>query len=72
MWKKNNYILDKMSKTKDVTLWTETCECVFKRRTIPGSHMLDLVKSVTAPHKIADELRPGRWNEFLEAFTDLN
>ena len=66
------YILDKMSKTKDITSWTESGEFVFKGRTIPGSHMLDLVKSITAPHKIADERRPGGWHEFLEAFANLN
>jgi hypothetical protein len=66
------YILDKMSKTKDVTSWTESGEFVFKGRTIPGSHMLDLVKSVTAPQKIVDERRPGGWREFLEAFASLN
>lgn len=66
------YILDKMSKTKDIASWTESGEFVFKGRTIPGSHMLDLVKSVMAPQKILDERRPTGWNEFLEAFASLN
>lgn len=66
------YILDKMSKTKDITSWSESGEFVFKGRTIPGSHMLDLVKSITAPQKIPDERRPGGWHEFLDAFASLN
>lgn len=65
------YILDKMSKTRDVTSWVDSGEFVFKGRTIPGSHMFDLVKGVTAPQKISDERRPLGWNEFLEAFAIL-
>ncbi len=30
--------------------------------------MLDLVKSITAPHTIRDEYRPHGWSEFLDAF----
>lgn len=66
------YILDKMSKSKDVASWTDSGEFVFKGRTIPDSHMLDLVKSVMAPQKILDERRPAGWSEFLEAFAALN
>lgn len=66
------YILDKMSKSKDHASWSESGEFMFKGKTIPGSHMLDLVKSITAPQKIADDRRPIGWYEFLEAFADLN
>ncbi len=41
---------------------------MFKDRVISGSHVLDLVKGITAPHTIRDEYRPRGWNEFLEAF----
>ncbi len=34
--------------------------------------MLDLVKSITAPHTVCDEYRPRGWSEFLDAFTVLN
>ncbi len=44
----------------------------FKGRVINGSHMLDLVKSITAPHTIRDEYRPRGWSEFLDAFAVLN
>lgn len=66
------YILDKMSKTKNIASWTDSGEFVFKGRTIEGSHILDLVKSITAPQKIVDERRPTGWHEFLEAFATLN
>ncbi len=45
---------------------------VFKGRVIVESNMLDLVKSITAPHTIRDEYRPHGWNEFLDAFALLN
>ncbi|KAL1280073.1 hypothetical protein QQF64_014673, partial [Cirrhinus molitorella] len=70
--KNARYILDKMSKTKNIASWTESGEFVFKGTTIHGSHMLDLVKSIMAPHKILDERRPAGWKEFLEAFASLN
>ena len=61
-----------MSKMKDVTSWSETGEFVFKGRFIPGSHMMDFIKSVTTPQKIVDERRPTGWAEFLQAFATLN
>ncbi len=45
---------------------------MFKGHVIAGSHMLDLVKSITAPHTIRDEYRPHGWSEFLDAFAVLN
>ncbi len=45
---------------------------MFKGHVINGSHVLDLVKSVTAPHTIRDEYRPRGWSEFLDAFAVLN
>lgn len=66
------YILDKMSKAKDVSSWTGSGEFVFRGRPIHGSHLFDLVKSVTASHKIKDEHRPVGWSEFLEAISLLN
>ncbi len=45
---------------------------MFKGRVITGSPMLDLVKSITAPHTIRDEYRPRGWNIFLDTFTVLN
>lgn len=71
--KKNvEYVLDKMSKSKDVSSWNELGEFVLNGRTVPGSHILDLVKSITAPHLVSDARRPRGWGEFLEAFAILN
>ncbi len=66
------YILDKMSNAKPLSSWTSSGEFVFKGHVISGSHVLDLVKSITAPHTIRDEYRPRGWNEFLDAFAVLN
>ncbi len=61
-----------MSNAKQFCAWTDYGEFVFKGHVINGSHMLDLVKSITAPHAIRDEYRPRGWSEFLDAFAVLN
>ncbi len=66
------FIFNKMSNAKQLCTWTDSGEFVFKGRVINGSHMLDLVKSITAPHSIRDEYRPRGWSEFLDAFAVLN
>ncbi|MGL5902481.1 MAG: hypothetical protein ACRCZO_07300, partial [Cetobacterium sp.] len=66
------YIMDKMSKAKHLSSWTDSGEFVFKGKTIEGSHMLDLLKHITMPHHIRDDRRPAGWHTFLEAFADLN
>lgn len=65
-------ILNKMSNAKQVSSWTNSGEFVYKGNVIVGSHMLDLVKSITAPHTSRDEYRPRGWDEFLDAFATLN
>ncbi len=57
---------------KQLCSWSDSGEFVFKGHVIAGSHMLDLVKSITAPHTIRDEYRPCGWREFLYAFAVLN
>ncbi|KAL0146560.1 hypothetical protein M9458_058191 [Cirrhinus mrigala] len=66
------YILNKMSNAKQLSSWTASGEFVYRGRVIHGSHMLDLVKSITAPQTIRDEYRPRGWGEFLDAFAALN
>ncbi len=66
------YILNKMSNAKNVCAWTDSGEFMFKGYVITGSHMLDLVKSITAPHMIHDEYKHRGWSEFLDAFAVLN
>ncbi len=62
------FILNKMSNAKQLSSWTDSGEFVFKGHVITGSHMLDLVKSITAPHTIRDEYRSRGWSEFLDDF----
>ncbi len=70
--KNTRYILDKMSKAKGLSAWNESAEFVFKGKAVPGSHMVDLLKNVTAPHQVRDDRRPLGWSEFLQAFAELN
>ena len=39
---------------------------------IHGSHIFDLVKSITASHIVDARRRPQGWRDFLRAFADLN
>lgn len=70
--KNSRYILDKMSKAKGISSWTESGEFVFRGKAVQGSHMVDLLKNVTAPQKVRDDRRPLGWSEFLQAFAELN
>ncbi len=70
--KNSRYILDKMSKAKGLSAWNESGEFVFRGKAIQGSHMVDLLKNVTAPQKVRDNRRPVGWSEFLRAFAELN
>ncbi len=66
------FIFNKMSNAKQLCTWTDSGEFVFKGHVINGSHMLNLVKSITAPHTVRDEYRPRGWSIFLDAFAVLN
>lgn len=70
--KNSRYILDKMSKAKELSAWNESGEFVFRGKAVKGSHMLDLLKNITAPQKVRDNRRPIGWSEFLRAFAELN
>ncbi len=61
-----------MYNAKQLCSLTGSGEFMFKGHVKAGSHMLDLVKSIMAPHIIRDEYRPRGWSEFLDAFTVLN
>lgn len=70
--KNSRYILDKMSKAKGLSSWNESGEFVFRGKAVQGSHMVDLLKNVTAPQNVRDDRRPPGWSEFLRAFGELN
>ena len=67
-----HYILDKMFQLKDVALWNESGEFISNGSVIHGSHIFDLVKSITASHMVDARRRPQGWRDFLRAFADLN
>ena len=64
------HILEKMLDSQDTACWTESGEFVFNKMIVPGTHIIDLVKSATAPQKIRH--RPRGWVEFLSAMGMLN
>nr|DAC81257.1 TPA_asm: acintoc2 [Astyanax tetra cavefish adintovirus] len=70
--KNASYIMEKISKSSDVASWNDKGEFIFKGKTIKGSHMLDLVKNLTAPQKVSDDRRPLGWSEMLQAVAGLN
>lgn len=70
--KNASYILEKILKSEGVASWNDNGEFVFKGNTIRGSHMLDLLKNLTASHKVADERRPVGWHEILQTVAQLN
>nr|DAC81396.1 TPA_asm: acintoc2 [Pimephales minnow adintovirus] len=70
--KNSRYILDKMSKAVGLSGWNESGEFVFRGKVIHGSHMVDLLKNVTAPQNIRHDRRPLGWSEFLQFFASLN
>ena len=65
-------ILDAVSRAKHVLTWTDNAEIVVNGRPFHGTHLYDLVKSVTAPHNISDISRPVGWDVFLKTLARLN
>lgn len=70
--KNASFIMDKLSKSSDVASWNDKGEFIFKGVTIRGSHIMDLIKNLTAPQKISNERRPLGWFEMLKTVAGLN
>lgn len=71
--KKNaTYVLEKIAKSGDVATWNAKGEFVFRGKAVSGSHMLDLIKNITASHKVSDDRRPLGWQKFIEALAIIN
>lgn len=66
------YILDAITRSKHVLSWTDNAEIVVNGRPLHGTHLYDLVKSVTASHNISDISRPLGWDVFLKTLAHLN
>ncbi|GAA6072953.1 uncharacterized protein LOC112544205 isoform X1 [Tachysurus ichikawai] len=45
-----SYIMEKLLKSDDAASWNDEGEFIFNGKTIKGSHMVDLLKNLTAPH----------------------
>lgn len=66
------YILDALNHAKNDISWTDRGEIVVNNQTIKGTHLYDLVKSVTSSYNVLDESRPIGWKIFLKTLADLN
>ena len=66
------YILASLSRHNDQISWTDQGEIVVGNKNVPGSHLYDLLKSVTAHNNVADRSRPKGWNIFLKTLASLN
>ena len=53
-----HYILDKMFQSKYIASWNESAKFISNGSVIRGSHIFDLVKSVTASHMVDARRRP--------------
>lgn len=49
-----------------------TVNLFFKRKTIKGSHMVDLLRNFMAPHNVSDDRGPLGWKEILQTGARLN
>lgn len=70
--KNAEHILEAAARAKNVISWTDQGEIVIDNRPVRGSHLYDLIKSVTATHNVLDDSRPVGWNAFLKTMARLN
>ena len=70
--KNAEHILEAATRANNVISWTDQGEIVIDNRPVRGSHLYDLVKSVTATHNVSDVSRPIGWNAFLKTMARLN
>ena len=66
------YILTALFRNTDHISWTNNGEIVVEDKTVTGSHLYDLLKSVTTPNNVSDLSRPAGWNVFLKTLALLN
>ena len=51
------YIMNKIKESKGTATWNGKGAFILQGSVVRGSHMLDLLKSTTAAHKVADDRR---------------
>lgn len=66
------HILDTVAKSKNSVSWTGQGELVVDGEILRGSHIFDLVKSITLPQGVPDDKRPLGWDKFLHVMAALN
>ena len=64
------YLVNTIRKAKGTVAWNDQGEFVVNGHVIKGSHMYDLLKSVTAPGHVKQ--RPVGWDVFLKSLADIN
>ncbi|CAK6981380.1 acintoc2 [Scomber scombrus] len=68
--KNASYILKKINESEGG--WTQKGEFVYKGKAVKGSHMLDLIKHLSAPYKKTPRSTPTGWLGFLHTLHSLN
>lgn len=67
-----SYIMNKLKDSNGAATWNDKGEFILQGAVVKGSHILDLLKSTTSAHKVADDRRPPGWLQFLKALAILN
>ena len=65
------YIITSLSRNNKIA-WSNNGEIVVEDKPVPGSHLYDLLKSVTTHNNVSDRSRPKGWNIFLKTLASLN
>ena len=66
------HIVDTLSKARDDITWTDHGEIVIDGESVRGSNVFDLLKNITASHRVSENNRPIGWNKFLKKVAKLN
>lgn len=66
------HILASLSRSSDVVSWTDQGEVIINNQPIKGSHLFDLIKSITAVHNVSQLTKPVGWELFLKSLASLN
>ena len=66
---KASHIMNKIKKNKDVMHWNGKGELVYHGETIPGTHVVDLIRDVVKERKSFD---PNGWQFFARGLAKLN
>lgn len=65
-------LLSKMKQNGEIASWDERGTFIYKGKVINGSHVLDLVKSITQTHSLPVTRRPKGMDVFMKAMAELN